>query len=360
MGEVTSIVDNKDVLDVVNPDIPGTAKIRKIGSIMTSMELLKLAETLAKEGLYKKLWSVLSRVYQDKKGFDKVYDEEMRGLVENILASGAPSELKLQTFTSFALSERLLPDEATIKQLIETCDKKRYNIAAFFIEDYSLELKLYDLIKDNKVIFTNIIRILPIDRLIDFYSYIFSNENKETITGDIRALGKEKRPYRYNDFDKIMALTNQVFEAKEVFFTSKLLFCTTFHVPEKCVKSQKDLNKILRISINYEEAITKDFIKAYNLDFKHDNEAMCKYYIGNKKSQNQKALVHKFASHIVGVEDEIAKKSLLHAAFKRGGYFRMYAGCMQDGYVDREKMLKRFHYSESDIDWCSLLPGLKK
>lgn len=129
-------------------------------------------------------------------------------------------------------------------------------------------------------------------------------------------------------------------------------------MPEEVVKSESTLDKILKISINYEERITKDFIARYNLSFESSDLAMCKYYLGNKKTANQKALVGKFAAHLVRIEDPRDKSYLLRGAFKRGGYFRMYAGCMQDGYVDMNKM-QRFHYSEEDVAWCSNLPGLR-
>jgi hypothetical protein len=39
--------------------------------------------------------------------------------------------------------------------------------------------------------------------------------------------------------------------------------------------------------------------------------------------------------------------------------FRLYAGCMQDGYVNEEKQ-RKFHYSEEQIKWVETLPGLKE
>ena len=51
--------------------IPGTAQIRKIGASKTGMELLELSGDLAEGGYDKKLFSVLSRVYTEHKGFSK-------------------------------------------------------------------------------------------------------------------------------------------------------------------------------------------------------------------------------------------------------------------------------------------------
>ena len=52
------------------------------------------------------------------------------------------------------------------------------------------------------------------------------------------------------------------------------------------------------------------------------------------------------------------RRKLIHGAFKRGGLFRMYAGCMQDGKVDEVKQ-KRFRYTDEQIAWVKTLPGLK-
>ena len=70
-------------------------------------------------------------------------------------------------------------------------------------------------------------------------------------------------------------------------------------------------------------------------------------------------LVSRFATHLVRINDPQTRGRLLHQAFRRGGYFRMYAGCMQDGYVDEEKQ-KHFHYTDEQIAWVKELPGLKK
>jgi len=351
--------DIKDEVILEENEIPGTAKIRKLGAALSSMELLKLSATLATDKLDKKLWSVLSRVYADKKSFGGQYEEGMDQYVADIMAADIPAELKLQTFTSFRLPEKFVPDESTLKTLIENCDSKRTNIAAYFIVDYCQEIALYDCYKDNQAIVGILIKALPEDRLIDLYAHMFETESKEYITGAIRLVIKEKRRFRYRDTAKIKELTAKAFDAKEVFFTSKLLFCQAFNVPEDVVKSIPSLEKILKISINYEEKITKEFITKYNLDFESSDLAMCKYYLGNKKATNQKSLVGKFAAHLVRIEDPRDRSYLLRGAFKRGGYFRMYAGCMQDGYIDMNKM-QRFHYSDEDVAWCSKLPGLRK
>ena len=339
-------------------EVPGTAQIRKLSTYMSSMEMLMLCEKLAKEGLFKKLWNVLSRVYEDKKSFEYSYEEGMEQCVGAIMDSAAPTELKLQTFTSFKLPASLLPNQDTIKELISKIDPKRANIAAYFIIEYDLEESLYAEILAKRCVFEQLIKVMSEDTLIDFFSLIFERENKETITGVIRIVAKVRKRFVYRDLKKIGMLTDKAFDTKEVFFTSKLLYCLTFKVPEECVRKQKDLFKILKISINYEERITKDFVKEYHLSFDVSDLAICKYYLGNKKSQNQKNLVNKFACHLVRVQDEKDRSYLLHGAFKRGGYFRLYAGCMQDGYVDMNKM-KRFKYSDEDILYVKNLPGLK-
>lgn len=351
--------DIKDEVILLDDEIPGTAKIRKLGAVLSSMELLKLSATLAQDGFDKKLWSVLSRVYADKKSFAGQYEEGMEQYVTAIMSSNIPAELKLQTFTSFRLPEQFIPDQDTCIALITGCDSKRVNIAAYFIIDYNLEIAVYDCYKNDMSIMSVLIKALPEDRLIDLYAHIFGCESKEYITGVIRLVVKEKRRFRYRDSAKIKELTNLAFEAKEVFFTSKLLFCQAFNVPEDVVRSLPHLEKILKISINYEEKITKEFIEKYHLSFESSDLAMCKYYLGNKKATNQKSLVGKFAAHLVRVEDPRDRSYLLRGAFKRGGYFRMYAGCMQDGYIDMNKM-QRFHYSDEDVAWCSKLPGLHK
>lgn len=351
--------DIKEEVILSDNEIPGTAKIRKLGAALSSMELLKLSATLASDGFDKKLWSVLSRVYADKKSFAGQYEEGMDQYVEAIMAADIPAELKLQTFTSFRLPDRFVPDKETCISLIGACDSKRANIAAYFIADYSLEISVYECYKQEISIMSVLIKALPEDRLLDLYAHIFTNESKEYITGVIRLVAKEKRRFRYRDTAKIKDLSSLAFDAKEVFFTSKLLFCQAFNVPEEVVRSLPHLEKILKISINYEEKITKEFIEKYHLDFESSDLAMCKYYLGNKKATNQKSLVGKFAAHLVRIEDPRDRSYLLRGAFKRGGYFRMYAGCMQDGYIDMNKM-QRFHYSDEDVAWCSKLPGLHK
>jgi len=340
-------------------EIPGTARIRKITMEYSSMELLELCSILAKEKLDKKLWSVLSRVHVDKKGFDYNYVEGMDAFVKDILDADIQSELKIQTFTSFKLPSNLLPEVDKINAFVRECDEKRKNIVAYFISDYNYVEPLYDYIRSDDAFLKELIKVLNIDGLISLFKVIFVNENKEYITGAIRLVGETKRKFVYENTSDIDELTAIVFEEKRVFFTSKLLFCTVFNVPEEIVKKQKDLDKILKISINYEERITKEFVKNYNLSFDISDEAMCRYYIGNKKAKNQRALVTKFACHIVRIEDKETVGKLLRGAFKRGGAFRMYAGCMQDGRIIPEKM-QRFHYTEEEVQWCSNLPGLKK
>ena len=341
--------------------IPGTAQIRKLGSVLSSVELLELCANMADEGLDKKIWSVLSRVYEEKKTLDVPVNDEICANVKRIIDSDIASSLKLQTFTSFKLPSELIPDIEKVKNLIVDCDTKRGNIAAHFVNLYALEKEVYEQIKRRTDILTTLFKILPIDRLLDYYEVVFMNENKETITGAIRLVGKCKKNFEYNgaNLEKIKTLTDKAFETKEVFFTSKLLFCQTFMVPKSAVISQRTLDKILKISINYEEKMTKDFVAYYNLHFDCSDYALCQYYIANKKASNQKGIVLKFAQHLVRIKDEETKRRLLRGAFKHGGYFRMYAGCMQDGYIDMNKM-RRFHYSDEDVEWCSNLPGLKK
>lgn len=340
-------------------EIPGTAKIRKLGVLLSSMELLKLSARLAVAGEEKKLWSVLSRVFADKKSFNGNYEDGMDAYVSDIMSSDMPAELKLQAFTSFGLPKQFCPSLEECEQLINACDEKRENIIAYFVIDYELEKSLYESIKSRQGIMEVLVKSLPEKRLLDLYSYIFDNETKEFITGAIRLVTNSKRRFRHTDTEAIKVLTDKVFDAKQVFFTSKLLFCQAFDVPQDVVRSEKGLDKILKISINYEERITKEFIAKYGLNFEHSDLAMCKYYLGNKKTTNQKGLVGKFAAHLVRIQDPRDKSYLLRGAFKRGGYFRMYAGCMQDGYVDMNKM-QRFHYSDEDVAWCSNLPGLRK
>ena len=81
--------------------VPGTAQIRKIGAQYSSEELMKICAEMASGGYEKKLFSILSRVYAEKKGFHK---EDFLGIdeyVAAILESDMPAELKMQTFTCF-------------------------------------------------------------------------------------------------------------------------------------------------------------------------------------------------------------------------------------------------------------------
>ena len=348
-------MDN-EIID--NKLIPGTAQIRKIAASHTPIELLELSSRLAKEGLDKKLWSVLSRVYEDKKGFGEEYDPKMDAYVSDIIASNVSAELKLQMYTSFELPEKLLPDRETIDKLIEGCPSKRTNIAGHFIVRYRLENLYYNKILADKDMFKVVVKFNSGDRVVDLYEHIISTESKEVITGAIRTLENSKLKLRPISEEKMAEFAKLIFESKEVFFTTKLIYCMAFGIPRKVIPMGRDLDKILTISISYEERITKDFVARYRLHFDVSDKAICKYYIANKKTSNEKNLVAKFATHIVKVEDEGDKNYLLRSAFKRGGYFRMYAGCMQDGEVNVDK-LHRFRYSDGDIEWCKNLPGLK-
>ena len=83
-----------------DPMVPGTAQIRKIAGYMSSMELLEMAAHLAEGGYDKKLFSVLSRVFTEKKGFDHILEDGMQEKVQRILSADVPAELKMQAFTS--------------------------------------------------------------------------------------------------------------------------------------------------------------------------------------------------------------------------------------------------------------------
>lgn len=338
--------------------IPGTAQIRKITSYMDRMELLQLAAKLAESGYEKKLWSVLSRVYSEKKGFQGVYEDGIDEPLERILSSNVPAELKLQTFTSFALPQKVKPSDDVVEELLRSCALKRINIAAFFLISYDCGAAHYQQILNNKALFHVYVRNAKIVQIIDFYQTIIRQEKKETITQSIRQFRHTRRRLKYQSQDeaKVREFTELIFQSKEVFFTTKLLACLTFDIPERFLPKGKELYDILKISINYEERITKDFVDYYHIRFDCSDLAVCRYYLGNKKTTKEKALVAKFAAHLVNVRDEVEQKKLLHAAFKRGGLFRLYAGCMQDGEVNVEKQ-RRFHYSEEDVAWCAELPG---
>lgn len=338
--------------------IPGTAQIRKITSYMDRMELLQLAAKLAEDGYEKKLWSVLSRVYSEKKGFQGVYEDGIEEPLERILSSGVPAELKLQTFTSFVLPQKVKPSDDIIEELLHSCAVKRINIAAFFLISYDCGAAHYQQILNNKALFHVYVRNARPVQIIDFYQTIIRQEKKETITQSIRQFQHTRRHLKYQNQDdaKVREFTELIFQSKEVFFTTKLLACLTFDIPERFLPKGKELYDILKISINYEERITKDFVEHYHIRFDCSDLAMCRYYLGNKKTTKEKALVAKFAVHLVKVRDETEQKKLLHAAFKRGGLFRLYAGCMQDGGVNAIKQ-QRYRYSEEDIAWCAELPG---
>lgn len=340
-------------------EIPGTAKIKRIASELTPIELLEVCARVAKEGLDKKLWSILSRVYENGKSFDYKLEEGMEGYVETVLNSSVSSELKLQLFTSFKLPLELKPDEETVKQWLDQCDKKRINIAAYFVAEYEYEQAFYKDIISKKEMFKIVTKSISGERLVGFYKTIIANESKEVITGVIRFLEEQKVKVDCKDSKLLKELTDVVFESREVFFTTKLQYCISFNVPFEYLPYGRDLDKLLKISINYEERVTKEFVKKYNLKFDISDAALCRYYIGNKKATKEKPLVTKFAAHVVRVEDEETKRKLLRGAFKRGGYFRMYAGCMQDGKIDVDK-LHRFKYTDEDIEWCRNLAGFNK
>ncbi len=341
--------------------IPGTAQIRKITSYMDRMELLQLAAKLAEGGYEKKLWSVLSRVYSEKKGFQFVYEDGIEETVKRILSSDVPAELKLQTFTSFALPQKVKPSDDVVGELLHGCAVKRINIAAFFLISYDCGAAHYQQILNNKALFHVYMRNARPAQIIDLYQTIILQEKKEIITQSIRQFQHTRRHLKYQSRDeaKVRELTELIFQSKEVFFTTKLQACMTFDIPESLLPKGKELYDILKISINYEERITKDFVDHYHIRFDCSDLAVCRYYLGNKKTTKEKALVSKFAAHLVNVGDEAEQRKLLHAAFKRGGLFRLYAGCMQDGEVNAEKQ-RRFHYSEEDIAWCAELPGFSR
>lgn len=337
-------------------EIPGTAQIRKITSYMDRMELLQLCGNLAAEGYEKKLWSVLSRVYSEKRGFQGEYEEGMTEPVERILRSDMPAELKLQTFTSFALPKKVKPSEEEIGELLAGCAQKRINIAAFFMLAYDCGEIHYKQLLKNKALFQFYMKNASVSQVLSVYTAIITKETKEIITGSIRQLQQLKKKFYYTDMEEVRSFAELIWQSKEVFFTTKLQACLTFQFPREVLPKGKELYDILKISINYEERITKEFVEHYQIRFDCSDLAMCRYYLGNKKSTKEKALVTKFATHLVKVEDAEEKRKLLHAAFKRGGLFRLYAGCMQDGEVNVEKQ-RRFRYSEEDIAWCADLPG---
>ena len=341
-----------------DPLVPGTYQIRRIASRLTPMELLKVAEHLAAGGYDKKLFSLLSRVYTEHKGFNYAHQEGVKELIDSISASPVPSELKMQSFTSFEISKDLKPDAETAKQWVESCSEKRINIAAFFLSSYGYGRELYRLICSNRELNKTFIESSDPDELLALFEEVMEKEDKEFITGVIRNVKNYLHHPRYKDHAALKRVTDKVFASRQVFFTSKILYCLAFGIPADCLPQGKELYKILKISVNYEERITADFVKRYRLDFDMSEEAMCRYYLGNKKSDNEKALVEKFAAHVVQVPDDEKRRKLIHGAFKRGGLFRMYAGCMQDGRVDEQKQ-KRFRYTDEQIAWVKTLPGLK-
>ena len=354
-----------------DPMVPGTAQIRKIAGYMSSMELLEMAAHLAEGGYDKKLFSVLSRVFTEKKGFDHILQDGMKEKVQRILSADVPAELKMQEFTSFELPRELAPDMETARALVKACSPKRLNIAAFFIAAYDYEIEGYSMIVDNRAlmkIFATSVKAEPSPKqpklastkaepLLLMYEAIIEHEQKEYITGVTRVIRNAARKFSYSDTSLVRRVTEKVFASRQVFYTSKILYCLAFCVPEDCLPSRRDMYKILKISVNYDERATKEFAKRYHNDFDVSESALCHYYLSNRKAEKEKPLVVKFACHVVRVESDDERRKLLHLAFKRGGMFRMYAGCMQDGGVNEEKQ-RRFRYSEEDIAWVKTLPGL--
>lgn len=355
MAEQDNVKDEAAVQ--ADPMVPGTAQIRKITSYMSSMELLEMAAHLAEGGYDKKLFSVLSRVFTEKKGFDHILEDGMQEKVQRILSSDVPAELKMQAFTSFELPREIAPDPETARALVRACSPKRLNIAAFFIAAYDYEIEGYSMIVDNRALMKIFATSVKAEPLLLMYEAIIENEQKEYITGVTRVIRTAARKFSYSDTSLVRRVTEKVFASREVFYTSKILYCLAFCVPEECLPSRRDMYKILKISVNYDERATKEFAKRYHNDFDVSESALCHYYLSNRKAEKEKPLVVKFACHVVRVESEAERRKLLHLAFKRGGMFRMYAGCMQDGGVNEEKQ-RRFRYSEEDIAWVKTLPGL--
>ncbi len=353
------ITNAQTELQNADPMVPGTYQIRKIASRLTPIALLEIAEHLATEGYDKKLFSLLSRVYTEHKGFAYKDQEGIKELIGKITASAMPSELKMQAYTSFEVPREYKPSTEVAEKWVIECAEKRRNIAAFFMASYGYGQDLYHIICKDRDLNKMFVEASQPEDILLIFEQVMEKEDKEFVTGMVRNVKSYYHRVKYVDMELVKRITEEVFSSRQVFFTSKILFCLAFYIPAECLPPAKDLYKTLKISVNYEEKITKDFVKRYHIDFDLSEEAMCRYYLGNKKSDNEKALVEKFAHHVVAVEDEQKRRKLIHGAFKRGGLFRMYAGCMQDGCVDEAKQ-KRFRYSDEQIAWVKTLPGLKK
>ncbi|MCQ2520818.1 MAG: hypothetical protein MJ105_00430 [Lachnospiraceae bacterium] len=353
----------EELLNTEMDGIPGTAQIRKIATKLSPQELLELSAKLAKEGYDKKLFAVLSRTYEERKGFSFAPVSGIETLLNDIIESQMPAELKMQCFTSFEIAPEALPDETTIDEWLATCNPKRMNIAGFFLAAYHLGKENYERLLENHAMFAAYVKAASLSDMIALYEMVMTLREKEYVTGAIRMLYNEKHKFKYQTAEEkkaIYQLTKKAFAEKQVFFTTKLMYCLAFKVPREELPRGKELYETIKISINYEERATLEFIREYNLDFNTSDSAMCRYYLANKKTPREKNLVAKFANHVVRVEDEVEKSKLLHFAFKRGGYFRMYAGIMQDGgKVDPVKMQK-FHYKEEDVVWVKTLAGVEK
>ncbi len=352
-----------EVMNTETEGIPGTAQIRKIATKLSATELLELSAKLATEGYEKKLFAVLSRTYEEKKNFAFEEVQGIENAVKSIADSEMPAELKMQCFTSFEIAPVYLPDETTIDEWLATCNPKRLNIAGFFLAAYQLGKQNYERLLENHVMFSAYVKAASLSEIMSLYEMIMTDESKEFVTGAVRSLYNEKKHFKYitpEEKKAIYLLTKKAFAAKQVFFTTKLMYCLAFNVPKEELPRGKELYEVIKISINYEERNTIEFIKEYNLDFNTSDAALCRYYLANKKTPREKNLVAKFASRIVRVEDEVEKSKLLHFAFKRGGYFRMYAGIMQEGgKVDPVKM-QRFHYKDEDVTWVKTLAGIEE
>ncbi len=344
---------------MIDTEIPGTAQIRRITANLDSKELLETAAALAAGGYDKKLFSVLSRVYTEKKGFGYAQEEGMKEQVETILSAEIPPELKMQTFTSFELPFSLRPGTDVVKTWLENCAPNRLNIAAFFLGTYGYGGECFKEITGNRELYSHFVSTCDADALLTLYEAVLDEGRRENITGVTRSIKNFRRHFEYSDKTKIRAVTERVFSSRDVFYTTKLMYCLAFCVPQELLLHGRDLYKMLKIAINYEEKTTKEFVKRYHLNFDCSDEAMCKYFLNNKKAEDQRALVEKFAAHLVLIPEEGERRFLLRTAFKRGGMFRMYAGCMQDGYVNEDKQ-RHFRYTEEEIAWVKTLPGLKK
>ena len=259
-----------------DPMVPGTYQIRRIASRLSPIELLKVAEHLAVNGYDKKLFSLLSRVFTEHKGFDHKDQEGIKELIGSIAASDMPAELKMQSFTSFEISEEYRPDVETARKWVSECAPKRKNIAAFFMASYHYGADLYDIICKDRDINKIYIESTSADDILLLFEAVIEKEDKEFITGMVRNVKNFYHRVKYKDMELVKRVTDEVFASKKVFFTSKILYCLAFYIPAECLPHDKELYKILRISVNYEEKITREFVKRYHMDF--DNQGPLSIY----------------------------------------------------------------------------------